>query len=201
MTLTENMATSLYGAYRLARADKSGLNYFDASIDGFWRSFFAAVVIAPLFALFLIVRYSFGEFDASPFRYLMVESISYVIAWVAFPLLMFYIAQAIGREEQYIRYIVAYNWASVWQNFVYIPLAVLDVFSHTACDIRKPVRAERRRLREWFRRHKRRDQRCGLPGDWCRREGSGHGRCFCFTCRGCHGHVLESGRHRENIRI
>ena len=65
MTLTENMATSLYGAYRLARADKSGLNYFDASIDGFWRSFFAAVVIAPLFALFLIVRYSFGEFEAS----------------------------------------------------------------------------------------------------------------------------------------
>ncbi len=125
MTLTENMATSLYGAYRLARADKSGLNYFDASIDGFWRSFFAAVVIAPLFALFLIIRYSFGEFEASPFRYLMVESISYVIAWVAFPLLMFYIAQAIEREEQYIRYIVAYNWASVWQNFVYIPLAVM----------------------------------------------------------------------------
>lgn len=125
MTLTQNMTASLYGAYRLARADKSGLDYFDASIDGFWRSFFAAVLIAPLFVLFLIIRYHFADYEASAFRYMIVESISYVIAWVAFPLVMFYIAQAIQREEKYIRYIVAYNWASVWQNFVYIPLAVL----------------------------------------------------------------------------
>ena len=125
MTLTENMTSSLYGAYRLARADKTGLAYFDASIDGFWRSFFAAVMIGPLFALFLIIRYNLGAIEASPFRYMMVEGISYVIAWVAFPLLMFYIAQAIQREKEYIGYIVAYNWASVWQNLFYIPLAVM----------------------------------------------------------------------------
>jgi hypothetical protein len=32
------------GALRLARGDPRGLDFFDASIDGFWRSFRAALV-------------------------------------------------------------------------------------------------------------------------------------------------------------
>ena len=35
------------GALRLARGDRGGLDCFDASIDGFWRSFRAALIVLP----------------------------------------------------------------------------------------------------------------------------------------------------------
>lgn len=50
------IATALYGAYRLARLDPQGMQYFDLSIGGFWRSFFAAVLMAPFFALLILLQ-------------------------------------------------------------------------------------------------------------------------------------------------
>ena len=43
MSLAAESATSLYGAFRLARFDPHGMNYFNAGPSGFWRSFWAAV--------------------------------------------------------------------------------------------------------------------------------------------------------------
>ena len=126
MPFSQDTTSALYGAYRLARADAGGMAYFDTSVDGFWRSFIAAALVAPLFALFLAIRFNAGEFDISPFRFASIEIIAYVIAWLIFPLIMFYVCQAIEREEEFIGYIVAYNWASVWQNLVYLPFVILS---------------------------------------------------------------------------
>ena len=41
------------GALRLACGDRRGLSFFDASLDGFWRSFRAAAICYPMF-LFLL---------------------------------------------------------------------------------------------------------------------------------------------------
>ena len=54
---------ALYGAYRLARFDAAGMRYFETSIEGFWRSFFAAVIVAPPYALLLFLRYRNGLAD------------------------------------------------------------------------------------------------------------------------------------------
>ena len=43
----DSVIRSIYGAWRLALLDPSGLNWFDVSIEGFWRSFFAAAIVAP----------------------------------------------------------------------------------------------------------------------------------------------------------
>ena len=59
------------------------------------------------------------------FRFITLEAIAYVIAWVAFPLLMASLARLLDRDDFYIRYIVAYNWAAVLQNLLYIPIAIL----------------------------------------------------------------------------
>ena len=47
---------SLYGAYRLAFLDQSGMAHFNLSVDGFWRSFFAAVLVAPGFAVLVVQK-------------------------------------------------------------------------------------------------------------------------------------------------
>ena len=119
--------TALYGALRLARLDPSGMNFFEQTETGFWRSFFAAVLVAPFYLMLTAIRHS-GLTETVPFvRFLAVEMIAYVIAWVAFPLLMASLTRSLGREAHYIRYIVAYNWAAVWQNALYMPVAMLSV--------------------------------------------------------------------------
>ena len=40
---------AMIGALRLARGDRGGLSCFDRSLDGFWRSFRAAVISYPLY--------------------------------------------------------------------------------------------------------------------------------------------------------
>jgi len=118
---------SLYGAYHLARFDAGSLTHFDATPGGFWKSFFAAVIVAPLYLILLAVRIENGPADIEPARLLAVESIAYVIGWVIYPLVMATVARLIDRERHYVRYIVAYNWTSVWQNVIYLPIAILSV--------------------------------------------------------------------------
>ncbi|MDP6119886.1 MAG: hypothetical protein QF450_00530 [Rhodospirillales bacterium] len=118
---------ALYGAYRLARLDAGGMAYFDSSIGGFWRSFFAAVLVVPFYALLLVMRYETGVVAAGAGSFAAVEIIAYVIAWVAFPLAMVSVARVLEREECYLGYIVAYNWAAVLQNALYLPIAMIGV--------------------------------------------------------------------------
>ena len=118
------LTTALYGAYRLALADKDGLSYFDNSTAGFWRSFFAAVLIAPLFLILLIIRFSVDDIGASAVRFYIIEVIAYIIGWVLFPLIVFYLVETLGKQERYVGFIIAYNWAAVLQNSLYLPFAI-----------------------------------------------------------------------------
>lgn len=125
MLTVRHASESLYGAYRLARLDTGGLRYFDDSIDGFWRSFYAAALVLPIYFPVVVLRWAGDETPAPVFRFLAIESIAYVIAWVAFPLIMFYVCVPLKRERHFRRYIVAYNWTAVLQNAVYLPVVGL----------------------------------------------------------------------------
>jgi len=127
MVTAKEAVSALYGAFRLARLDPSGLDFFDNSVRGFWNSFFAAVLVLPFYLVLTAMRHSVLE-TAVPFgRFFAIEMIAYVIAWVAFPLVMASLTRTLEREDRYIRYIVAYNWAAVWQNALYMPVAMLSV--------------------------------------------------------------------------
>ena len=118
---------ALYGAYRLACLDPAGMDYFRNTRGAFWRSFNAALIIAPFYAGLLLMRYQTGEVSASAFRFISIEVISYIIAWVAFPVVVDLLISAMDRREKYIRFIIAYNWAAVLQNLLYLPMAMLSV--------------------------------------------------------------------------
>ena len=117
---------SLYGAWRLLLRDPRGIEWLDDSIEGYWKSFFCAIVVLPGYGLWFFFTVYDVNFDAGLFRILLVEGIGYIIGWVAWPLVMASVAPAIKRDHNYIRYIVAYNWASVWQNLVYLPFVILS---------------------------------------------------------------------------
>ena len=125
MLTAREASNALFGAYRLARFDASGLRYFDTTITGFWRSFYVAAIIAPPYMLLLSLQYSAEEEPTPLLAFLTVNAISYIAGWFAYPLLMFYITQSMAREHLYMRYIVAYNWAAVLQNGVMLPIFIL----------------------------------------------------------------------------
>ena len=118
---------AIYGAFLLARLDASGMDYFRNTPGAFWRSFRVALYIAPFYAMLLAMRYAMGEVSTPPLRYITIEIIAYIIAWVAFPVIMDFMTTTIGRREKFIRYIIAYNWAAILQNMLYLPLAMLSV--------------------------------------------------------------------------
>ena len=119
------ISSSLYGTIRLAFGDKNGMSYFNISHLGFWRSFTAAIIVAPIFTLLLNVRYAVSDSDINFPRFVAIYVIAYVIGWIAFPLIINYITNMLGNGQKFVRYIVIYNWASVLQNFIYLPFAIL----------------------------------------------------------------------------
>lgn len=124
ITMSE-VAAGIYGAFRLARRDPGGLGWFDASPQGYWRSFWAAVVVAPAFLVLDLITGGFG--DDFGLRQGVIQVAAYVIDWTAFPLLMIAVADSLGKWPNYMRYIVAYNWSAVIQMAVLLPTAVLAV--------------------------------------------------------------------------
>lgn len=105
------------GALRLACGDRRGLGFFDVSLDGFWRSFRAAAICYPMYLFLLSSRVTSAQWAAAGWpTVILVETIAYVIAWVAFPLLMLHIAHWLGRDHRFLAFMVAYNWSQVPQT-------------------------------------------------------------------------------------
>lgn len=123
MLTAEETARSLYGAWRLARFDAGGMALFDRTPEGFWRSFRVAVLMAPPYALLILLQR--GAQAADPLRFALVELIAYVIAWTAFPLAMAHIVKAVDREADYIGFVVAYNWANALQLGLFVLVAMV----------------------------------------------------------------------------
>jgi len=116
------------GVWRLAHFDPQGMKFVDRTMDGFWKSFFSAVIVLPGYvALMALGRNSWpAEIAAAPlWRVVTIEGIAYVISWVAFPLAMIVIADLLDRREHYIGFIVAANWSAVVQIAVFLPAAAI----------------------------------------------------------------------------
>jgi hypothetical protein len=120
------ISLGLFGAWRLAHLDPRGMEYFDRSEEGFWRSFWAAAVMAPAYALIVGLRLMERSTQAGSLRVVLIEIIGYVIGWTVFPLVAWYLLQALGKQSRYFGYIVAYNWANVLQICIYLPVTALS---------------------------------------------------------------------------
>lgn len=118
---------AIFGAWRLARLDPHGLSYFNATETGFWRSFFAALLTAPVYILMVALDYAQQPLAASDGegRIVIVHAIAYAISWTAFPLAMATVARLIDRQRHYIRYIVAHNWGNVLEMALFLPVTVV----------------------------------------------------------------------------
>ena len=122
------IVSSLYGAWRLARFDPKGMSFFDPTLGGFWRSFFAAVIVAPAYVVAVLFTGDGGR-HTDPLRFGLAEAIGYVLSWVAFPLVMEWLSRRLGCRARYLSYITAYNWAAVIEHVLLLPVLLLTANS------------------------------------------------------------------------
>ena len=97
------------------------MSYFDRTQAGFWKSFFAALIVAPGFVIILTYELAQADIGSGALRLILVETLAYGLGWVAFPVIVHQICEAIGKREAYIGYIVAFNWSKVIQMAVFLP--------------------------------------------------------------------------------
>ncbi|HTT81564.1 MAG TPA: hypothetical protein VMF86_18000 [Stellaceae bacterium] len=116
---------ALGGALRLAIGDRRGLRCFDASIDGFWRSFRAAAICYPLYLFLLALRISHAQWQQSGVAtILVVETIDYVVSWVIFPLVILPLCGWLRRDDRFLAFMVAYNWSQVPQTALFAVIGI-----------------------------------------------------------------------------
>jgi hypothetical protein len=115
--------SALYGAYRLAWFDISGMTFFNLTVDGFWRSFFAAVLVAPAYAVLVGLRIPVEDVNIA--LVLVTESIGYVLAWCAFPIVALVLTRLLGLDRNYVALIVAHNWSAVLQMAAFVAVILL----------------------------------------------------------------------------
>ena len=106
---------------------RGGLGCFDRSVDGFWRSFRAAIPCYPLYLVLLTMRVAGDEWrHAGGLRIVAVETIAYVISWTAFPLLMLSLTRRIGRADRFFDFMVPYNWYQLPQSSLFVLVGLLS---------------------------------------------------------------------------
>lgn len=119
------MAAALYGAWRLLRFDRTGLQYFETGAAAFWQSFFAGVLIAPGYALLVALHLSQSQIAADMVSTVTIHALAYVISWTAFPLVTSVVADTLDRQDNWVGFVIALNWSKVFQMMIYLPLALL----------------------------------------------------------------------------
>lgn len=113
---------SIQGAWQLARFDAGGMAWFNLTLEGFWRSFGAAILLAPFIAIIVVTGHTGSE--ASVGRIVTVEVIKYGLTWAVFPLAMIAVARFLDLTQGYVAYIIAYNWANTIQVAIFVPLTL-----------------------------------------------------------------------------
>ena len=122
------IARGVQGALGFLRRDPRALFQFDNTAEACLRSFRVMVLVAPLQAILLMVRYSDVSVAADGMEIFVAETLSYVVEWLLFPVVFYEIARRRGWIDRYPRYIGALNWISLpgmLLAVVFVPLAHL----------------------------------------------------------------------------
>lgn len=118
---------ALEGAWLLAKGDASGMGRFDLSVDGFWRSFSAILIVAPAYALLLLEQYGRLGWPEQTVATVMAELIAYVAGWLTFPVAAIFLTRLLGLSSRYVPLIVASNWTAVLQITLYMGVVILGL--------------------------------------------------------------------------
>src|SRR5262249_10244739 len=101
MVTLREVSFGMYGAWRLALLDRGAMLWFDRTVGGVWRSFWAAAISYPGFLILLLARLDPAQIEAAGLpRILLVETIGYVVGWTAYPVVAIPFCRWLAPEER-----------------------------------------------------------------------------------------------------
>lgn len=118
---------ALSGALLLAQGQPAGMGAFDLSVEGFWRSFAAPILAAPLYMLLLAEQYARRGLADSLGSVVLVESLSYGLDILCFPLLALLVTWFLGLGRRYVPLVVATNWTMLPQLALFAVALVIGL--------------------------------------------------------------------------
>ena len=119
MPTTEEIARSLTAAWELFLDRADAMRRFDVSVEGFWRSFAAVLLVAPFYAFAVLAdaRTVAGSDPLMPVEsgmgMLVHNAVGLLLDWNALPLILALLARPLGNSRHYSEFIVARNWCAV----------------------------------------------------------------------------------------
>lgn len=140
----EEIARSLTGAWYVFLDRPDAAQLFDVSVNGFWRSFRAIVLVAPAYALSAMVEREVilaGLVDAgnwSDQQFIVAKVLTLCLDWIALPLLLALVAGQLGVSRTYSAFVVARNWGAVLAIAPFGAIALLyllGIFGEEATNI------------------------------------------------------------------
>jgi hypothetical protein len=107
------IARGVQGALGFLQRDPKAPQHFDNTMEACLRSFRVMAVVAPLYAIYLLIYYSEVTVTADGMEVAVVEAMRYVVDWLLFPVIFYEAARRRGWLDRYPRYIGALNWINL----------------------------------------------------------------------------------------
>ncbi len=126
MVSGQEISISVRAAVRLVTGDARAVHHFNATLQGFWNSLAAALIVAPVYAYFTIQAYEQVAVSASSERIVLVEVIAFAVHWLAFQLILYHYCQVVGRSRLFFRGAVALNWTDVPIAGLVLAIGLID---------------------------------------------------------------------------
>jgi hypothetical protein len=101
------------GALGFLRRDPAALLSFDNTMEACLRSFRLMAVTAPFYAVYSLIRYANLTVTIDTGELIAIETMSYVINWLLYPVIFYEVARRRGWLDRYPRYIAALNWTNL----------------------------------------------------------------------------------------
>ena len=140
MLSRDEIVRSLTGAWELFLDRPDALRYFDLSVDGFWRSFRAIVLVVPSYFLTVLADRLARLSDAVPdpgtgdTAFFVAKAVALGIDWVALPVLLAAVAGPLSVEKGYSAFVIARNWGSVISVAPFGAIGLLQVLGLIGMD-------------------------------------------------------------------
>ncbi len=107
------IARGVQGALGLLWRNPAALLAFDNTKEACLRSFRLMAVTAPFYVVYALIRYADLAVAIDTFELVAIETMSYVVNWLLYPVIFFEIARRRGWLDRYPRYISALNWTNL----------------------------------------------------------------------------------------
>lgn len=127
MSWFEEARRSLLASWFLFLRRPHGYALLDLSERGFWRSFSAILLVAPLYLWASRIELDLpGQAPQPPVPSLGSDLAGLLLQWVGWPLIVAGVARLAGLQG-FVRYVVAYNWSSVLVMAALVPPLLLHL--------------------------------------------------------------------------